>query len=41
MRGICKKCNKVVIEDLEEYKRKYPNEKYVQCPHCGEQGTLE
>lgn len=37
---ICK-CKKVIIEDLEKYREKYPDEKYVQCPNCGFQGTFK
>jgi len=37
---ICHKCKKVIIEDLKEYKEKYPNEVYIMCPHCGEQGMI-
>ena len=41
MRGKCKRCGNIILEDLEEYKSKYPDEVYIQCPHCGEQGTIE
>jgi hypothetical protein len=33
-KGRCPICGKIVIEDLEEYKRKYPDEKEVECPYC-------
>lgn len=35
-----KSCKKVIIENLEDYRKKYPDEKYVQCPYCGAQGTF-
>jgi quinolinate synthase len=34
VKGKCPICNMIVIEDLEEYKEKYPDEKEVQCPYC-------
>jgi len=36
MKGRCPSCNRVVIEELEDYKEKYPNEEEVQCPYCFE-----
>lgn len=33
-KGICPKCDKIVIENLEEYRKKYPKEKLIQCPYC-------
>lgn len=33
-KGRCPVCNRIVIEDLEEYENKYPREKEVQCPYC-------
>lgn len=34
-KGRCPKCGKIIIEDVEEYEKKYPEEKEVQCPYCG------
>jgi len=34
-RGRCPICQKIVIEDLEDYKEKYPDEKEIMCPYCG------
>lgn len=33
----CNECNQIIIEDLEKYIEKYPNEIYCQCPNplCG------
>ena len=39
--GVCKKCGNVILQDLQDYKEKYPNEVYIQCPHCGEQGKIK
>jgi DNA-directed RNA polymerase subunit RPC12/RpoP len=33
-KGECPKCKRIVIENLEEYIEKYPDEKEVQCPYC-------
>lgn len=30
----CEKCNKIIIEDYETYKEKYPNETELECPYC-------
>jgi DNA-directed RNA polymerase subunit RPC12/RpoP len=31
---ICKRCNRIILEDLEEYLNKYPNENYIECCYC-------
>ena len=31
----CISCRKVIIEDIVSYLKKYPDEKWVQCPYCG------
>jgi len=33
-KAICPICNKIIIEDLEEYRNRYPNEKEIMCPYC-------
>lgn len=33
-KGKCPMCHAIVINDLEEYKEKYPDEKEVMCPYC-------
>ena len=38
--GTCPYCKRIVIEDVEAYKEKYPDEKYIQCPHCSGQMKL-
>lgn len=37
MKGVCSNinCYKIIIEDMEKYREKYPDEKYVLCPYCG------
>ncbi len=33
----CPKCSKIILENitLEEYIKKYPDEKYMWCAYCG------
>jgi hypothetical protein len=31
---VCKICKKIIIEDLEEYLEKYPDEEKVKCCYC-------
>ncbi len=31
----CLFCKKIIIKDIVSYIKKYPNEKYIQCPYCG------
>ena len=33
-KGFCPRCKKIIIKDLENYLKKYPNEKWVLCPYC-------
>jgi len=35
MEKTCNRCGKIIIEDLEEYNKKYPEEKEIECPYCG------
>jgi hypothetical protein len=35
-KGECPKCKRVIIEDVESYREKYPDEEEVQCPYCFE-----
>ncbi len=31
----CQICKKIIIKDIIEYLKKYPHEKWMQCPYCG------
>lgn len=31
----CVCCKRIMIKDIEEYLKKYPDEKWVMCPYCG------
>ena len=34
VKGECPFCKRTIIEDLDKYKEKYPNESEVMCPYC-------
>jgi DNA-directed RNA polymerase subunit RPC12/RpoP len=31
---ICKRCKRIILEDLEEYLEKNLNENYIECCYC-------
>lgn len=31
----CPVCKKIIVEDIERYLEKYPNEEWMACPYCG------
>lgn len=31
----CPHCKRIIIKDIDKYLKKYPEEKWVQCPYCG------
>ena len=30
----CKKCQRIIVEDWENYKKENPEQRYLQCPYC-------
>lgn len=41
VKGRCPRCDKIIIEDVDEYEKKYPEEKEVQCPYCNQMMRLK
>jgi DNA-directed RNA polymerase subunit RPC12/RpoP len=37
----CSKCGRIIVEDWDNYKKKYPEEKSIQCPYCGHIMVIE
>ena len=37
----CKNCKKMIINDIENYLKNYPNEKWIQCCYCSNYISIE
>jgi len=35
MKKICKRCNKIYIEDYNKWIEENPDAKYIECCYCG------